>query len=57
MASPVAVSASGREIWQRSRFADIVALRLVAEGPDRHVRDQAAAKIADRLSLIEGSLS
>src|SRR5438128_1785690 len=28
---------------------DIVALRLVAEGPDRHVRDQAAAKIADRL--------
>jgi len=33
---------------------DIVALRLVAEGPDRHVRDHAAAKIADWLvaSLI-----
>ena len=28
---------------------DIVALRLVAEAPDRHVRDHAAAKIADRL--------
>ena len=28
---------------------DIVALRLVAEGPDGHVRDHAAAKIADRL--------
>src|SRR5258708_6965931 len=28
---------------------DIIALRLVAEAPDGHVRDQAAAKIADRL--------
>src|SRR5208337_328109 len=28
---------------------DIVALRLVAEGPDGHVCNQAAAKIADRL--------
>ena len=28
---------------------DIVVLRLVAEAPDRHVRDQTAAKIADRL--------
>src|SRR5215468_80555 len=30
-------------------IADIVVLRLVAEGPDGHVRDQVAAKIADRL--------
>src|SRR5208283_941084 len=28
---------------------DIVVLRLVAEAPDRHVRDHTAAKIADRL--------
>jgi hypothetical protein len=28
---------------------NIVVLRLVAEGPDRHVRDHAAAKIADGL--------
>src|SRR5262249_15651395 len=28
---------------------DIVALRLIAEGPDGHVRDHAGAKIADRL--------
>src|SRR5262249_4815782 len=28
---------------------DIVALRLVAEGPEGHVRDHAVAKIADRL--------
>src|SRR5262245_50288222 len=28
---------------------DIVALRLVAEGPDGHVRDHTGAKIADRL--------
>jgi hypothetical protein len=28
---------------------DIVVLRLVAKAPDRHIRDHAAAKIADRL--------
>ena len=28
---------------------DVLALGLVAEAPDRHVRDHAAAKIADRL--------
>src|SRR5215470_4067066 len=30
-------------------LSDIVALRLVAEAPDGHVRDHAAAKITDRL--------
>jgi hypothetical protein len=30
-------------------MSDIVALRLLAEAPDGHVRDHAAAKIADRL--------
>jgi hypothetical protein len=28
---------------------DIVVLRILAKAPDRHVRDHAAAKIADRL--------
>src|SRR5208337_5115099 len=36
---------------------DILALRLVAEGPDRHVRDHAAAKIADRLVAHQRLLS
>jgi len=34
---------------KRLDMPDIVVLRLVAEAPDRHVRDHAAAKIADRL--------
>ena len=33
-------------------LSDIVALRLVAEGPDGHVRDHAAAKIADGLVAL-----
>jgi len=36
---------------------DIVVPRLVAEGPDGHVRDQAAAKIADRLVTHQRLLS
>jgi hypothetical protein len=34
---------------KRLNMPDIVVLRLVAEGPDCHFRDHAAAKIADRL--------
>jgi hypothetical protein len=47
---------AGRRVGQateksgkRLDMPDIVVLRLLAEAPDRHVRDHAAAKIADRL--------
>jgi len=36
---------------------DILVLGLVAKAPDRHVRDHAAAKIADRLVVHRGLLS
>ena len=36
---------------------DILVLGLVAEAADRHVRDHAAAKIADRLVVHRGLLS
>src|SRR5262249_16078102 len=38
-------------------LSDIVALRLLAEAPDRHVRGHAAAKIANRLVTHQGLLS
>jgi hypothetical protein len=48
--------AAGRSIGRAAKKAgkgrngsNILTLRLVAEGPDRHVRDHTAAKIADRL--------
>ena len=40
-----AAEKSGKDL----NMPDIVVLRLLAEAPDRHVRDHAAAKIADRL--------
>jgi hypothetical protein len=42
---------------KRLDMPDIVALRLVAEAPHRHVRDHAAAKIADRLVTHQRLLS
>src|SRR5262249_59434140 len=38
-------------------LSGIVALRLLAEAPDRHVRGHTAAKIANRLVTHQGLLS
>src|SRR5215471_19404355 len=59
-ADVVAGRSGGRAAEKASKglnIPDIVALRLVAEGSDRHVRDHAAAKIADRLVTHQGLLS
>jgi hypothetical protein len=50
MSSPVAVSGE-RPRKLVKPIPDMIALRLLAEGPDRHVCDHAAAKIADWLVI------
>jgi hypothetical protein len=50
MSSPVAVSGE-RPRKLVKPILDMIALRLLAEGPDRHVCDHAAAKIADWLVI------
>jgi hypothetical protein len=55
---PASVGRAAEKVSKGFDMSDIVALCLVAEGPDGHVRDHAAAKITRSLiglTLIEGS--
>jgi len=51
-ADVIAARGIGRAAEKSSKgldLPDVLVLGLVAEAPDRHIRDHAAAKIADRL--------